>query len=461
MTDTPRTWTSFSHWLLTAQAENGQPQVALLRTEAGWLIPFDQQDRFVWMPEVAGFIPRVIDQLNQQVVVLYSSAFDVNDDSREVHGVYVLEPLREVIALPPDMQWIDCEQVEALQFANPKHRDLIKSAVAELFDGNVPVLRRDWAQRGWFDEATNWIRVQLHRKQYQILGPISQVRTWGISAVLKVLTDRGDVYFKAHAHLPLFVSEPAIVHQLSSIILEHLPTSIAADEQKQWLLTADLGSSIRKTATVEQCEQVITDFGRIQIEMIPHADSLLASGWLDRRPSRLDEMIDKLFADPTVKLQLGESLFETLIGHANTFKSICAEIQTYNIPATLLHGDLHLGNIAMPADKPIYFDWTDACISHPFFDLVTMFDEITSITKSESVNANLLDSYLCLWDQYESLERAREVWRLAAPLGSLHQMVSYQTIVNNVDAISQRELSEGLRQWATRAIEYIQGKRLI
>ena len=60
---------------------------------------------------------------------------------------------------------------------------------------------------------------------------------------------------------------------------------------------------------------------------------------------------------------------------------------------------------------------------------------------------HLLNIYLAEWTAYESIERLREAYALSEPLGALHQVISYQHIVANVEGISKNWLAGGLRFW--------------
>jgi hypothetical protein len=42
------------------------------------------------------------------------------------------------------------------------------------------------------------------------------------------------------------------------------------------------------------------------------------------------------------------------------------------VPPSLVHGDLHLANVARGPRGCRFFDWTDACVAHPFLDLATI-----------------------------------------------------------------------------------------
>jgi hypothetical protein len=53
-------------------------------------------------------------------------------------------------------------------------------------------------------------------------------------------------------------------------------------------------------------------------------------------------------------------------------RAACAELAGHDVPASLVHGDLHLANVARGPRGYRFFDWTDACVAHPFLDLSTM-----------------------------------------------------------------------------------------
>jgi hypothetical protein len=57
------------------------------------------------------------------------------------------------------------------------------------------------------------------------------------------------------------------------------------------------------------------------------------------------------------------------------FLALIDEAASLGIPDTLVHGDLHAGNIGLRGGRSVFFDWTDACVAQPFLDLVTFLDE--------------------------------------------------------------------------------------
>jgi hypothetical protein len=66
----------------------------------------------------------------------------------------------------------------------------------------VPELRPAWARPGWHDVAETWVG-----------SPLTQLRAWPLSAVLRGERDGEQVYLKAV--FPLFHHEPAITEALA------------------------------------------------------------------------------------------------------------------------------------------------------------------------------------------------------------------------------------------------------
>jgi aminoglycoside phosphotransferase (APT) family kinase protein len=127
----------------------------------------------------------------------------------------------------------------------------------------------------------------------------------------------------------------------------------------------------------------------------------------------------------------------------------------YRVPQTLVHGDLHAKNIAVRNGRYLFFDWTDGCVSHPFFDLVVMLRHAAVLPDASAAVPRLRDAYLALWTDYEPMPRLRQAWALAAPLGALHQAVSYQHIVASLEPAARHELDWGVSLWVRQMLQCV------
>ena len=205
------------------------------------------------------------------------------------------------------------------------------------------------------------------------------------------------------------------------------------------MVLADFGEPIGRNSSVKVKKDVYRLLPQIQIKSVEHIDNLLNIGCLDRRLEKLATQIDALFNDKFVLSQLKEAEIEQLIKIAPHLKILCSQLAEYKIPQTLVHGDLHLGNVALYNDNYLLFDWTDSCISHPFFDMFQLF-----FAENNTSVKDLQDEYLAKWNFYEPKSRLLEAWELAKPLCALHHAVTYQYISNCLEPRDKEMFSMAL-----------------
>jgi len=181
----------------------------------------------------------------------------------------------------------------------------------------------------------------------------------------------------------------------------------------------------------------------------------MSIGCLDRRLGVLRSQIGPLMDDTSLLASVSELDRERLRASAGKLDSLCEELASLGIPDALVHGDLHDENIARSRDGFVFFDWTDACISHPFLDLVTLVNHTEPIETLTTQNRIQIEAYLSCWTQYAPLEQLWEAWRISRPLGALHQMISYQAIARGVEPMASHELVGGVPFWCSRLLDFL------
>jgi aminoglycoside phosphotransferase (APT) family kinase protein len=252
----------------------------------------------------------------------------------------------------------------------------------------------------------------------------------------------------------LFISEPAITRALAARYPEHIPSPLATNEREDesWMLLRDLGGHELEEGTIEQWAEVLDFLGRIQRESAGSIHELLAFRCADRRLDKLAAQIDRLVSNNEAMSALEVGRAEQLRAAAPRLKEMCMQLAGYGVPQTLVHGDFHGGNVIVNNGNYIFFDWTDACIAHPFFDLPTLFDwGAPDIMPAERLR--LRDRYLRPWSAYEPPERLVEAFELGYILGMLHQVISYQQIVDSLEPTSKRDLQWGIVSWVQKLLE--------
>jgi Ser/Thr protein kinase RdoA (MazF antagonist) len=117
---------------------------------------------------------------------------------------------------------------------------------------------------------------------------------------------------------------------------------------------------------------------------------------------------------------------------------VCQQLTQLGIPDTLVHGDLSPRNIYIRDRGFVYFDWSDTCISHPFFDLIRFLYEIEKdLPHVPDARSRIRNAYL-------------EPWTIYAPMSQListFELVS-ETLVSLYEIIRDRLLREnGRNSW--------------
>jgi hypothetical protein len=323
---------------------------------------------------------------------------------------------------------------------------VLDAYLAEVESGVIPELRAPWCRVGWLDAATAWIAAQLAARGTPLVGAVDQVTNWSLSCILRGHTVAGAVYFKAAAAPPLFVNEPVITAALAGRYPDHIPMPLSLDPQRRWMLLPDVGQSLG-TMPRSPRQELLRSFGAIQRDSAAAVDELLELGCHDRRLEQLSAQAAMLAADAAALSGLTDAERAQFRLALPRLQAMCATLAACGIPPTLVHGDLHLKSMAVSAGREQFFDWTDACVSHPFFDLISVFGE-----EDRTRQVQLQDAYLAVWSDCAPVERLREAWALAQPLSDLHQAISYQHIMVRLEPTAQVELGDSVPYYVRKVL---------
>jgi hypothetical protein len=330
-------------------------------------------------------------------------------------------------------QWSGIEDLSDMQ---ADYVDIINEYLLEMESNAVPEYRQPWERCGWYTRAMSWIEDSLHRLGIQLTEPPEQVKWWSLSCVLRLATTQGNVYFKANAKQPLFTPEHVFLTYMAKRFPERVPSVLAAESSEGWMLVADSGEKLGWDLPIEHRVELLRTFGDVQLQMVSRSAELLALGCPDRRPEKLLPLIEPLIQDELVIGRLTQEELSDLRRYLPAIIEMCERISTYAVPSTIVHGDLHMGNAARNKEGLItFFDWTDACVAHPFMDMIHIFHE-----KDPLIRAKLRDAYLDLWTGFESMERLQELWSLCEVVHAIYHTVSYQSILHHTEVRSRDEL---------------------
>jgi hypothetical protein len=240
---------------------------------------------------------------------------------------------------------------------------VVRSALE--FVGEAPARRAAWFRPGWFEHAEAWVDDALARSGRTRTGPMWVDRMWCLSAVLRIPTDRGHAWFKATCEH--FHGEAAITRVLAEHFPDLVPVLLAEEDDLAWLLMDQLSGAADERAP-DAALALAPVFSEVQIASMDLRDELLAAGCPDRGLAHTLEGFRGVLAESLELSSLSNEEVATARAVGDEVEALVEEFWACGLPDTLSHGDLHLGNVAYDGSQLRVFDWTDACLSHPFLD---------------------------------------------------------------------------------------------
>jgi hypothetical protein len=261
------------------------------------------------------------------------------------------------------------------------------------------------------------------------------VRPW--STVLRVPTARGPVWFKAN--VPRLAHEAAVVQTLAARRPDLLPALLAVDLERGWMLQGDGGTRLRETlegnGDYGVWEQILPLYAALQIDAAADRDRLLTAGAPDRRLIVLPGQFEALLTDTQVLQALTQDELERLRELVPRIEAEARELAGYQVPETIQHDDLHDGQIFVQKGRYLFFDWGDACVSHPFFTLVVTLAVLAHRLGLEHDSRELerfRDAYLEPWTSFRPRSELEQAYPIAYRLGVLCRGLTWALILEAI-----------------------------
>ena len=144
-----------------------------------------------------------------------------------------------------------------------------------------------WTDAAWRSAALAWALARLGERGLTLTGRPEQphIRAW--STAFRLPVRGGAVWLKSVG--PGSAQEPPLVEALGTWVPEHVLVPLAVDPERRLMLLPDGGATLRAAGgagSVEAWKAMLGDYARIQVELVPHAEEMVALGVPDSASRR-------------------------------------------------------------------------------------------------------------------------------------------------------------------------------
>ena len=145
--------------------------------------------------------------------------------------------------------------------------------------------------------------------------------------------------------------------------------------------------------------------------------------------------LEELLGDRATLASLADDELERLRTLVPRIEAACRDLESYALPETIQHDDLHDGQVFVRDGRYVFFDWGDACLSHPFFTLVVTLAVLAYRLELEHGSPELdrfRDAYLEPWTRFRPRSDLEQAYPIAFRLGVLCRGLTWALIVSAI-----------------------------
>ncbi len=234
-----------------------------------------------------------------------------------------------------------------------------------------------WQDPGWFTEMVAWIDGRLANIGLRRRSEAVVMRAWARGVTLTFETDRGQMWAKAVPEV--FAHEVAVTELLFDIDPGVVPPVVAADRARGRVITEHVAgpslASLGSDPTVWAA--TLSRLAELQRVLAADPGALAVAGVASAPLVRLAEVTPALLGDDTL-LQV-ERAGGLTAGEAMTIRSrlpelvdACHALAASGVPDSLEHGDLAADEVIIGEMGPVFLDWSDGSITHPFLSAASL-----------------------------------------------------------------------------------------
>jgi Phosphotransferase enzyme family len=298
------------------------------------------------------------------------------------------------------------------------------------------LLRAPYAEPGGPAASLRWAQATLAgRGDGPVLGVVQQ-RTWNLSAIWRLHTPRGPVWLK---QVPRFFGhEPAVLSWLAGNGFGASAPRLLGHDDGRMLLEHIPGEDLYGAPDAVRAA-IAAVLHPMQVRAAGRVDELRAAGVPDHRAPELI----RLCSDVVARHGGGRARLRALaagLGERLNRVAACA------LPDTLVHGDLHPGNVRgeVAGGPRIIIDWGDASIGHPAFDILRLSEDAAA-------PAALLTEWAQRWRSTVAGCDPATAVELLRPVAALRAAATYAAFLDQIEPTEHAYHAADVPTWLARA----------
>jgi hypothetical protein len=337
-----------------------------------------------------------------------------NAKERGYCAVHEIMGLRD--AEPESYSFTELDRISSSEVAGDERTIILKIMRSETSEFGK------FARLGWIDELFASIGSDRSRNSRPVVCQMNQ----GIDFCLLSVTDvtKRKVWFKA-------VGEPntheyRLTLELARRFPAFLPKILAAiPEWKGWVMEDVRGIPLNESNEIGRGEQALTALASMQQVMADDIASLWDLGARDWRCTRITSLSERFFSEAQCAMEAQTSTkLRPLAGSElyqlkNDVESALREFMSGSIPDTLLHGDIGHGNIIVSTGGPVFLDWAETYIGHPFLSAEHLLADLARSSQVfAEAQAGIRSHYAAHWKDYAKPAELERVTMLAPAIAA-------------------------------------------
>lgn len=268
-------------------------------------------------------------------------------------------------------------------------------------------------------------------------------RPW--SAVWRVTA--GGLTSYAKQNCPGQAHEARLMVRLARLAPEYVVPVLAADPDRDLLLTADLGPTVgaRGGADLATWTRIASDAALLQRRLVGAVDDL---GLTVLPPgdalTYVADAVGRLAAlPPADPRRLAPEVAILLESLLPTVRQWAEVVEDLDLPSTLLHNDLHADNLVTAADGTLRcFDLGDALLGDPLAGLyvpLAVAQETLGLPTDDPRLRRIADAALEVWSDLAPPAALRSALPAALQLGRLARVESWRRCVATMTELERAE----------------------